>query len=79
VQNVQIGLVSGGYGSLKVIGNVTAHDFLFGFRNYASTLYRFRDIASIWRTRGGVTPVEFAEIFGVRKLEPLCYRMVFFV
>jgi len=23
VQNVQIGLVSGGYGSLKVIGNVT--------------------------------------------------------
>jgi len=35
VQNVEIGVVWGGYGSLKVIGNVTirqsAYDFLFNF------------------------------------------------
>jgi len=42
-------------GSLKVISNVTvrqsAYDFLFDFyRNCASTLYRFRDIASyLWK------------------------------
>ena len=50
-QNVQIGVVGGVYGSFKVIGNVTirlsTYDFLFDFnRNYASILYRFRDIAS---------------------------------
>ena len=52
MQNVQIGVVWGTYGSLKVIGNVTirwsasAYDFLFDFnRNHASILYRFRDIA----------------------------------
>jgi len=50
VQNVQIGVVWGTYGSLKVISNVTipysAYDILFDFnRNHASILYRFRDIA----------------------------------
>ena len=50
-QNVQIGVVGGAYGSLKVIGNVTiqqsTYDVLFDFnRNHASILYRFRDIAS---------------------------------
>ena len=50
-QNVQIGVVGGAYGSLKVIGNVTfrwsTYDFLFDFnRKHASILYRFRDIAS---------------------------------
>ena len=49
-QNVQIGVVGGAYGSLKIIGNVTirysTYDFLFDFnRNHASLLYRFRDIA----------------------------------
>ena len=49
-QNVQIGVVGGAYGSLKIIGNVTirysTYDFLFDFnRNYVSILYRFRDIA----------------------------------
>ena len=44
-------MVLGGFGSLKVIGNITirwsAYDFLFDFnRNYASILYRFRLIAS---------------------------------
>jgi len=48
--NVQIGVVGGAYGSLKVIGNVTirqsTYDFLFDFnRNHASILYRFWDIA----------------------------------
>ena len=51
VENEQNGVVWGGYGSPKVIGNVTirysAYDFLFVFnRNYASILYRFRDTAS---------------------------------
>jgi len=50
-QNVQIGVVGGAYGSLKVIGNVTiqqsTYDVLFDFnRNHAFILYRFRDIAS---------------------------------
>jgi len=50
-QNVQIGVVGGAYGSLKVMGNVTirqsTYDFLFDFnRNHASILYHFRDIAS---------------------------------
>jgi len=50
-QNVQIGVVGGAYGSLKVIGNVTirwsTYDFLFDFnRNHGSILYRFRYIAS---------------------------------
>ena len=49
-QNVQIGVVGGAYGSLKVIGNDTirysTYDFLFDFnRNHVSILYRFRDIA----------------------------------
>jgi len=49
-QNVQIGVVGGAYGSLKVIGNVTirqsTYEFLFDFNtNHASILYRFRDIA----------------------------------
>jgi len=51
VQNVENGVVSGGYGSLEVIDNVTirqsAYDFLFDFnRNCASVSYHFRDIAS---------------------------------
>ena len=42
--SLQIRVVGGAYGSLKVIGNVT--DFLLDFnRNHASILYRFRDIA----------------------------------
>jgi len=50
VQSAKNGVVWGGYGALKVIGNVTirlsAYDFLFDFnRNYVSILYRFRDIA----------------------------------
>jgi len=45
------GVVWGGYGSFKVISNVTiwksAYDFLFVLnRNYASVLYRFQDIVS---------------------------------
>ena len=41
----------GGFGPLRVMGNVTirysAYNFLFHFnRNHASILYRFRDIAS---------------------------------
>jgi len=37
----------GGLGALKVMSNATIpYDFLFDFnRNYASILYRFRDIA----------------------------------
>jgi len=50
VQNAENGVVWGGQGGLKVMGNATirqsAHDFLFDFyRNHASILYRFRDIA----------------------------------
>ena len=50
VKNAQNGVVWGGQGSSKVIGNVairqSACDFLFDFnRNYASILYRFRDTA----------------------------------
>jgi len=50
VQNVQIGVVGGTNGSLKVIDNAiirqSAYDFLFDFnRNYVSISYRFRDIA----------------------------------
>jgi len=50
VQNAENGMVWGGYGALKVMGNVTirqsAYDFLFDFnRTHASILYRFRDIA----------------------------------
>ena len=72
-QNVQIRVVGGAYGSLKVIGNVT--DFLFDFnRNHASILYRFRDIAGYFSKVAdfdpphlhlappqGVIPVEFRE------------------
>jgi len=70
-----------------------AYDFLFDFnRNYVSVLYRFRDIAvylskvddfdpptCIWRPRRGDPRSNFAEIFGVRKLESLDYRVVLFV
>jgi len=50
VRNAENGVVWGGYGALKVNGNVTirqsAYDFLFDFnRNYVSIFYRFRDIA----------------------------------
>ena len=50
-QNAQNGVVSGGYESPKVIGNVsirqTVYDFLLVFSgNYASILYRFLDTAS---------------------------------
>jgi len=50
MQNGEIGVVWGSYGSLRVIRNVTirqsAYDFLFDFNtNCASILYRFRDIA----------------------------------
>ena len=71
----------------------SAYDFLFDFnRNHASILYRFRDIASyLWKVADydpphlhlvppyGVTPVEFLEIFGSRKLKSLGYRVVLFV
>jgi len=58
VQNVEIGVVWGGYGSFKVIGNVTirwsACDFLFDFnRNCVSILYRFRDSQS----KSGKSPI----------------------
>ena len=94
-QNVQIGVVGGAYGSLKVIGNVTirwsAYDYLFDFnRNHASILYRFRDIASYLSPilthppafgdpAGGRPRSNFAEIFGTGKLESLGYRVVLFV
>jgi len=50
VQNAENWVVWGGYGALKVNGNVairqSAYDFLFDFnRNYVSIFYRFRDIA----------------------------------
>ena len=50
VQNAENGVVWGGYGALKVNGNVTirysTYDFLFDFnRKYVSILYRFRYIA----------------------------------
>jgi len=50
VQNAENGVVWGGMGKLKLIGNVTirqsAYDFLFDFnRNHASILYHFRDTA----------------------------------
>jgi len=50
VQNAENGVIWGGKGALKVIGNVTirysAYNFLFDFnRNHVSILYRFRDIA----------------------------------
>ena len=50
VLNAENGVVWGGYGALKVNGNVTvrhsAYDFLFDFnRNYVSIFYRFRHIA----------------------------------
>jgi len=71
----------------------SAYDFLFDFyRNCVSILYRFRDIAGylskvanftyptcIWRLRRGLPRSNFAEIFGVRKLESLGYPVVFFV
>ena len=52
VQNAENGVVWGGQGALKVMGNATirlsAYDFLFNFnRNYVSILYRFRDIAGL--------------------------------
>jgi len=67
----------GGLGSLQVIGNVTirwsAHDLVFNFnKKYASSLYRFRDIAGYMSKAADynqphlhlespleVTPVEF--------------------
>ena len=50
VQNAENGVVWGGYGAFKVMGNATirysAYDFLFDFnRNHASVVYRFRDKA----------------------------------
>jgi len=50
VQNAENGVVWGGYGALKVMGNaavpLSAYDFLFDFhRNHTHILYRFRDIA----------------------------------
>jgi len=53
VRNAENGVVWGGYGALKVNGNVTirqsAYDFLFDFnRNHASILYSFRGIAGYW-------------------------------
>ena len=70
----------------------SAYDFLFDFnRNCVSIFYRFRDIAGylskvanftyptcIWRLRRGLPRSNFAEIFGVRKLESLGYPVVFF-
>jgi len=70
-----------------------AYDFLFDFnRNHASILYRFRDITSYLSKVAdfdpphlhlappqGVIPVDFREIFGIRKLESLGYRVVLFV
>ena len=62
-----------------------SYDLLFDFnKNYASILYRFRDIAicrklpiladptCIWRPRRERPGSNFSEIFGIRKLETLC-------
>jgi len=71
----------------------SAYDFLFDFnRNYVSILYRFRDVAGclskvtdfdhptcIRRPRQGWPRSNFTEIFGIRKLESLGYRLVLFV
>ena len=50
LQNAENGVVWGGYGALKVMGNDTirlsVYDFLFDFnRNNVSMFYRFRGIA----------------------------------
>jgi len=71
VQNVEIGVVWGGYGSFKVIGNDTirwsACDFLFDFnRNCVSILYRFRDSQSkVESRRFWPTPPAFCAPVGV--------------
>jgi len=70
----------------------SAYDFLFDFnRNHASILYRFRDVASYLSTVADFDPPHlhlvpphstswsnFAEIFGIRKLEYLGNRVVLF-
>jgi len=72
---------------------MSSYDFQFHFnRNYASILYCFRDIAGYLSKVAdfdpphlrlappyGVIPSNFAEIFGVSKLESLGYRVVLFL
>jgi len=67
-------------------------NFLLAFHsNYVPILHRFQDIARywskiadlniptfIWRPRWGWPRLNFAEIFGVRKLESMGYRMELF-
>ena len=80
VQNVEIGVVWGSY--VMVISNVAIR---------ASILYRFRAIPVIyqkspilshptclWRPSRGWPKSNFAEIFGIRKLESMGYRVVLF-
>jgi len=66
----KIRVVWGGYGALKVIGNVTirqsAYNFLFDFnRNHASIFYRFRDIAGyLWKVAVFTIPPAFGAHVG---------------
>jgi len=61
--------------------------WLFDFnRNHASIFYRFRDIAGYWSKVADFDPPHlhsarsnFAEIFGIRKLESLGYRVVLYL
>jgi len=87
------GCLGGTQGHGQCHHSIGAYNFLFDFnRNHASVLYRFRDIAGylskvddfdpptcIWRPRRGLPRSNFAEIFGIRKLDSLRYRVVLFV
>jgi len=83
-KSVEIGVVCGGRGHTRSSAiRYSACDFLFDFnRNCAFILYRFRDTVSylskvsnlthptcIWRPCRGCTRSNFADIFGVRKLD----------
>jgi len=68
------------------------YEFLLAFHsNYVSILHRFWDIARYWSKIAhlnlphlylgpalGVTRWNFAKIFGISKLESLCYCMALF-
>ena len=70
------GVVWGGQGALKVIGNVTirqsAYDFLFDFnKNLASILYRCRNLASYFSKVADFDPphLHLAPLYGVMPVE----------
>jgi len=84
LQNAENGVVSGGNATIRW----SAYDFLFNFnRNYVSIFYRFQDIAGYLSKVADFDPPHlhlaprsnFAEIFGIRKLESLGYRVVLLV